>query len=45
MLGHKSATMPVDLYGHLFGERLDTLADAMESARTFSGVYPTVYYG
>ncbi|MFL5514530.1 MAG: hypothetical protein ACJ8DJ_00125 [Gemmatimonadales bacterium] len=23
MLGHKSATMTLDLYGHLFGDRLD----------------------
>ena len=33
MLGHKSATMTLDLYGHLFGDRLDVVADAMESAR------------
>ena len=33
MLGHKSATMTLDLYGHLFGDRLDLVADAMESAR------------
>ena len=38
MLGHKSA----DLYGHLFGDRLDVVADAMDSARAsaLSGVYP-----
>lgn len=29
MLGHKSATMTLDLYGHLFGDRLDVVADAM----------------
>ena len=42
MLGHKSATMTLDLYGHLFGDRLDVVADAMDSARTsaLSGVYP-----
>jgi hypothetical protein len=42
MLGHKSATMTLDLYGHLFGDRLDVVADAMDSARVsaLSGVYP-----
>jgi integrase len=42
MLGHKSATMTLDLYGHLFGDRLDVVADAMDSARAsaLSGVYP-----
>jgi integrase len=41
MLGHKSATMTLDLYGHLFGDRLDVVADAMDSARAsaLSGVY------
>ena len=34
MLGHKSATMTLDLYGHLFPDRLDTVADAMDAART-----------
>ncbi|GAA2184679.1 site-specific integrase [Brooklawnia cerclae] len=34
MLGHKSATMTLDLYGHLFGDRLDVVADAMDVART-----------
>lgn len=33
MLGHKSATMTLDLYGHLFGDALDTVADAMDAAR------------
>lgn len=33
MLGHKSATPTLDLYGHLFGGRLDVVADAMELAR------------
>jgi|GEM_PF-1828904 len=42
MLGHKNATMTLDLYGHLFGDRLDVVADAMDSARAsaLSGVYP-----
>lgn len=34
MLGHKSATLTLDLYGHLFGDRLDVVADAMDAART-----------
>ena len=33
MLGHKSATMTLDQYGHLFGDRLDIVADAMDAAR------------
>jgi integrase len=33
MLGHKSATMTLDLYGHLFADQLDQVADAMDSAR------------
>ena len=33
MLGHKSATMTLDLYGHLFGDQLDEIADAMDAAR------------
>jgi integrase len=34
MLGHKSATMTLDLYGHLFDDQLDEIADAMDAART-----------
>ena len=34
MLGHKSATMTYDLYGHLFPDRLDVVADAMDAARS-----------
>lgn len=33
MLGHKSAIMTLDLYGHLFPDRLDAVAEAMEQAR------------
>ena len=33
MLGHKSATMTLDLYGHLFEDQLDAVAEAMESLR------------
>ncbi len=40
MLGHKSATMTLDLYGHLFGDRLDLVAEALDAARTAALVYP-----
>jgi integrase len=33
MLGHKSATMTLDLYGHLFGDQLDEIGDALHAAR------------
>ena len=33
MLGHGSATMTLDTYGHLFHDRLDEVADAMTAAR------------
>ncbi len=33
MLGHGSATMTLDTYGHLFENRLDEVADAMTAAR------------
>lgn len=36
MLGHKSATMTLDLYGHLFADQLDEVADAMDAARAAS---------
>ena len=36
MLGHKSATMTLDLYGHLFADQLDEVADAMDAAREAS---------
>jgi integrase len=32
MLGHKTATMTLDLYGHLFPDRLDEIADRMDRA-------------
>ncbi|MHB8188622.1 MAG: tyrosine-type recombinase/integrase, partial [Dermatophilaceae bacterium] len=38
MLGHKSATMTLDLYGHLFEDQLDEVADALDLARTAAGV-------
>ena len=39
MLGHASAAMTLDQYGHLFGDRLDEVADAMDAARA-ALVYP-----
>lgn len=33
MLGHKSATMTWDTYGHLFPDRLDEVADALDAGR------------
>jgi integrase len=33
MLGHASAAMTLDQYGHLFGDRLDDVADRMATAR------------
>ncbi len=41
MLGHKSATMTLDLYGHLFGDRLDEIADRMDAVALRAGAtYP-----
>jgi len=34
MLGHSSATMTIDTYGHLFDDRLDEVGEAMDRART-----------
>ena len=34
MLGHKSATLTLDRYGHLFSDELDALATALNDART-----------
>jgi hypothetical protein len=33
-LGHSSATMTLDTYGHLFEDRLDEVGDAMDRARS-----------
>jgi integrase len=38
MLGHKTATMTLDLYGHLFPDRLDELADRFDDAVCAPGV-------
>ena len=42
MLGHGSAAMTLDTYGHLFENRLDEVADAMDLARTNSRQAPAV---
>lgn len=34
MLGHGTATMTLDTYGHLFEDRLDDVADALDLARS-----------
>jgi len=34
MLGHSSAAMTMDGYGHLFSDRLDEVADALDNARS-----------
>jgi Phage integrase family len=34
MLGHSSAAMTMDVYGHLFSDRLDEVADALDNARS-----------
>lgn len=33
MLGHATATMTLDRYGHLLPDRLDEVAEAMDEAR------------
>lgn len=33
MLGHKTAAMTLDIYGHLFPDRLDEVADALDVGR------------
>jgi integrase len=41
MLGHRSATMTLDLYGHLLADQLDEVADAMDVARAASAAATT----
>jgi len=41
MLGHKSATMTLDLYGHLFADQLDDVANAMDAARSAERIRAT----
>jgi len=43
MLGQKSATMTLDLYGHLFGDRLDEVADRLDAAATAALASARVY--
>jgi hypothetical protein len=38
MRGHASATMTTDTFGHLFENRLDEVADALDSARQQSEI-------
>jgi hypothetical protein len=38
MLGHASATMTMDTYGHLFEIRLDEVADDLDRAREQSDI-------
>ncbi|WP_329176034.1 tyrosine-type recombinase/integrase [Streptomyces sp. NBC_01477] len=33
MLGHKSATLTLDVYGHLFPDRLDEVSDKLDERR------------
>lgn len=42
MLGHKSATMTLDLYGHLFGDQLDEVADPAGCRGARCSCCPTV---
>jgi integrase len=42
MLGHKSATMTLDLYRHLFDDRLDEVADGLDRAARTTLVPPPV---
>jgi integrase len=39
-LGHKSASITLDRYGHHFPEELDHLADRLERLHAQAGVYP-----
>ena len=41
MLGHASAAITLDVYADLFGDDLDDVADALDQARTRSGVGKT----
>jgi hypothetical protein len=39
-LGHKSASITLDRYGHLFPEELDHLAERLDRLHAEAGVYP-----
>lgn len=34
MLGHKTATLTLDTYGHLWPDRLDEVSDRLDAQRT-----------
>jgi len=40
MLGHKSATMTLDLYGHLYADQLDDVADRLHDAAVRAAEQP-----
>lgn len=40
MLGHASATLTLDRYGHLFGDELDAVAERLDAARSEAAVPP-----
>jgi integrase len=40
MLGHMNATMTLDLYGHLFSDQLDEVADRLDAAARAADVHP-----
>jgi integrase len=40
MLGHASATLTLDRYGHLFPDEMDALAASLDNAMRGSGVVP-----
>lgn len=42
MLGHKTATMTLDLYGHLYPDRLDEVADRLDAAARAAAVAPAL---
>jgi hypothetical protein len=39
-LGHKSASISLDRYGHLFPEELDHLADRLDRLHADAAMYP-----
>jgi integrase len=41
MLRHKSATMTLDQYGHLFDDRLKDVVDRLDAAARAADVYPS----
>ncbi len=43
MLGHASATLTLDRYGHLFPDELDAVAARLDEAARQAGVLQNVY--